>query len=86
MLLIVLLSTEIFLSFADDDASYDGGTEPIDLNSWKKSSQGFQEGESKVFDFIEIDENWTDGYSEGGTTLVLCFGRLCLWIQVLGSS
>ena len=68
LLLIVLLSVEIFFSFSDDDNPYEGGAKPVGLVQRKENSDGFQEGEAKLFDFLEVDENWTDRYSEGGLT------------------
>lgn len=68
LLLIVLLSVEIFFSFSDDDNPYEGNAKAVGLVQRKENSDGFQEGEAKLFDFLEVDENWTDRYSEGGLT------------------
>ena len=69
VLLIVLLSTEIFFSFAEDNAQHDDSANPVGSIQWAENSEGFQEGEGKKFDFQEVDENWIDRYSEGGLTV-----------------
>lgn len=72
VLLTVLLSTEIFFSFSEGDASHDVlSANPKGFIQWPENSEGFQEGEGKKFDFLEVDENWIDRYSEGGLTMAL---------------
>lgn len=72
VLLTVLLSTEIFFSFPEGDASHDDlSANPKGFIQWSENSEGFQEGEGKKFDFLEVDENWIDRYSEGGLTMAL---------------
>ena len=64
MLTILLLSTNIFLSFDDDETFFDEGGEVI--QSWSVDAVGIKETEDKIFNFLEVDENWNERYSEGG--------------------
>lgn len=74
VLLIVLLSTEVYFSFTGDS----DGPEPVGFFQREVNSKGLQEGEHKVFDFLVVDENWIDRYSEGGLTLASNVARFCL--------
>lgn len=64
VLTILLLSTNIFLSFDDDETFFDEGGEVI--QSWSVDAVGIKETEDKIFNFLEVDENWNERYSEGG--------------------
>lgn len=65
VLAIVLLSTELFLSFDSDGVPYDEDVEAVDGIQWKEDSARIKEEENKIFNFLDVDENWKERYSEG---------------------
>ena len=72
VLLAVLFAAEIFYGFPDGDYHFDDAADPADLVNFQENSEGFHsEGEAKKFDFLEVDENWIDRYSEGGLAFVV---------------
>lgn len=61
VLLIVLFAGEIFYSFSDEELHFDVTAARVDLI---KLNDGSDEP-GKEYDFLEVDENWTEDYSEG---------------------
>ena len=60
--------------FSEDTVIYGDDTEEADSVRWLEveNSEGFQKGDGNIsFDYLEVDENWIDGYSEGGLNLAL---------------
>lgn len=73
MLMVVLLSTEFLFRLDNDNAPYDDSIEALDVIQWKKNSEGIKEEEDKIFfNFLDVDENWKERYSEGGNTNYYC--------------
>lgn len=61
VLLIVLFAGEIFYSFSDEELHFDDAAARVDVIKLKDDS----DEPGKEYDFLEVDENWTEGYSEG---------------------
>ncbi|KAL9972349.1 hypothetical protein ACROYT_G018634 [Oculina patagonica] len=64
VLAVILLSTELFLIFDSDDTPYDGGVEAVDGIQWQDDSVRIKEDENRIFNFLDVDENWKERYSE----------------------
>lgn len=65
VLAVILLSTELFLSFDSDDTPYDGSVEAVNGIQWQDDSIRIKEDENRIFNFLDVDENWKERYSEG---------------------
>lgn len=64
VLAVVLLSTELFLSFDSDDTPHVECIEAADGSQSKEDRETIKE-ENRIFSFLEVDENWKERYSEG---------------------
>lgn len=65
-LAVVLLSAELLFSFSSDEAPYDGILEAVDDIQWKEHGERIKKEDDKIFNFLDVDENWKERYSEGG--------------------
>lgn len=67
-LAVLLLFTELQLSFNSDEARYDDSLEAVDDIQWTENDEieRINKGDEKIFNFLEVDENWKERYSEGG--------------------
>ena len=60
-LAVSLLFTELLLSSNNDDSLVAVG----DIQ-WTENDERIKKEDDKVFNFLEVDENWKERYSEGG--------------------
>lgn len=67
-LAVLLLFTEFQLSFNSDEAPYDDSLEAVDDIQWTENDEieRINKGDDKIFNFLDVDENWKERYSEGG--------------------
>lgn len=63
---------EIFFYFFEDYVFLEEGSGTIDSIQWLGNREESMRGEEpRSFDYLEVDENWIDLYSEGGQSLAL---------------
>jgi len=65
-LAVLLLFTEFFLGFENDEARNEDSLVVVDDIQWTENDERIKKGDNKIFNFLEVDENWKERYSEGG--------------------
>lgn len=65
-LAVSLLFIELLLSSNNDEARYDDSLVAVDDIQWMESDERVKKEDDKIFNFLEVDENWKERYSEGG--------------------
>lgn len=85
VLTVVLLSTNIYFSFDNNETPFDDVLERVDVFQWSKDSDGIKgkETDDKIFSFLEVDENWNERYSEGGLILVTLWFNYAIKLTIL---
>ena len=61
VLAVFLLFTELLLSSSSDDSLV-----AVDDIQWTENDERIKKEDDKIFNFLEVDENWKERYSEGG--------------------
>lgn len=65
-LAVSLLFTELLLSSNNDEARYDDNLVVVDDIQWTENDERIKKEDEKIFNFLEVDENWKERYTEGG--------------------
>lgn len=68
-LAVFLLLTELFLGFKNDEARNEDSLVAVDGIQWTENDETIKKAD-KIFNFLEVDENWKEHYSEGGRSVL----------------
>ena len=63
---VLLLFAELLLIFNSEEARYGDSLEAVDDIQWAENDERIKKEDDKIFNFLEVDENWKERYSEGG--------------------
>lgn len=69
-LAVLLLFTEFLFGFENGEARNEDSLVAVDDIQWTENDERIKKGDDKIFNFLEVDENWKERYSEGGRSVV----------------